>query len=352
MSGFAERFARLIAAEGPQPVARFMAEAVAHYYANRDPFGTAGDFVTAPEVSQMFGELIGLWAADLWDRAGRPAPLRLVELGPGRGTLMRDAWRAVAKALPGFADAASVHLVETSPALTAQQRETLEGLPAAWHTDLDGVPPGFAIIVANEFFDALPIRQFVRGGQGWHERLVGLDAGGVLAFALSPPVPGIDLPEAPEGSMLEASPARSAYAARIAGRLAEQGGAALLIDYGHAASGIGDTLQALKAHRFVDVLRDAGEADLTAHVDFAALARAARAAGARVAGPAGQGEFLLGLGLAARAERLKASRPAEAAGIDAAVARLTGTEAMGSLFLVMALLSPRCPPPAGLPPAS
>lgn len=352
MSGFAGRFIRLIEAEGPQPVSRFMAEAVGHYYASRDPFGAAGDFVTAPEVSQMFGELIGLWAADLWDRAGRPAPLRLVELGPGRGTLMRDAWRAIAKALPAFRDTASVHMVESSPALSARQRETLAGLPAGWHADLDAVPAGFTLIIANEFFDALPIRQFLRSAQGWHERLIGLDAEGRLAFALSPLLPGAALPEAEPGTLLETSPSRQAYAQRIAERLTREGGAALLIDYGHAASGAGDTLQAMKAHRFVPVLEDAGEADLTAHVDFAALARAARAAGALVAGPVGQGDFLSALGLPARAARLKQAAPGVTDTIDAAVARLTGAEAMGSLFLVMALLSPHCPPPAGLPAAS
>nr|WP_256515204.1 class I SAM-dependent methyltransferase [Alsobacter ponti] len=339
--------AALIAAEGPISVARYMALCLGHprhgYYMTRDPFGEAGDFITAPEISQMFGELIGLWCADTWGRLGAPARLRLVELGPGRGTLMADALRA-ARVLPAFRAALDVHLVETSPVLRERQRRTLAGanIEPTWHDDVSTLPAGPMLVVANEFFDALPLRQFVRTPRGWCERLVGLGADDRLAIGLSPePEPALTL-AAPEGAVLEVAEASAALMRRLAARIAREGGALLAIDYGHAASGLGDTLQAVKGHRFVDPLAEPGEADLTVHVDFAALARVARAEGAAVFGPTTQGSFLEALGLSARAAVLKRAPTADAAGIDAAVSRLAGTgaEDMGALFKAIAVTQP------------
>jgi len=330
VSAAAERLRRLIRHEGPIPVARFMAEANAHYYATRDPFGAAGDFTTAPEISQMFGELIGLWLVEVWRGMGRPAPVRLVELGPGRGTLMADALRA-ARLDPAFLAATELHFVETSPALIGAQRARL---PQARHAgDFAEVPDGPLLLVANEFFDALPIRQFVRVGTAWRERRVGLD-GERFVFTES-------------GELSETAPAREAAMAEVARRVAAFGGAALVVDYGHARSAPGDTLQAVRGHRFHDPLVAPGEADLTAHVDFEALAAAARAEGAAVHGPVGQGAFLHALGIEARAAAL---RPKGGAAVDAALTRLTGDDAMGSLFKVLSLTSPDLLPPPGFAP--
>ncbi|MFG1358485.1 class I SAM-dependent methyltransferase [Xanthobacter pseudotagetidis] len=335
-----------IAASGPMPLRRFMALALGHpkygYYITRDPLGAAGDFVTAPEISQMFGELIGLWAVAQWQAMGAPAPFRLVELGPGRGTLMADALRA-ARLVPDFAAAARLHLVETSPALRAVQARALGAAEPLWHDRLEEVPDGPVIVIANEFFDALPIDQFVFQAGRWHARRIGLDAAGALAFGLHPmPAPEAAALAAPlgppaEGAVLERMEPGPAQA--LARRIAGAGGAALVIDYGHAG-GYGDTLQALKAHLFADPLADPGEADLTAHVDFSALARLARGEGARAFGPVGQGEFLLRLGLAQRAERLKAGKDTAAqAAVEAAALRLAGTKEgqMGALFKAMVI---------------
>ncbi|WP_368744829.1 class I SAM-dependent methyltransferase [Desertibaculum subflavum] len=350
--GFHARFARLLRLEGPQPVARLMAEAGAHYYATRDPFGTQGDFITAPEISQMFGELIGLWCADLWDRMGRPRPFRLIELGPGRGTLMRDALRAIGRALPVCRAAATVHLVETSPVLRQRQHEALAGTDVEWHDDLSALPPGAAVVIANEFLDALPIRQFERSAAGWHERLVAAGDDERLHFALSPPLadPAALLRRhraAPAGTVVEWSPAREAVVEQLARHLVAEGGAALLVDYGSPHGGAGDTLQAMRGHRFASVLQDLGEADLTSHVDFEPLAAVARRAGARIAGPVGQGAFLETIGIAARADMLSRAAPDRAAAFAAQRARLTGADAMGRLFLVLGLASPAPPPLAG-----
>ncbi|NNM73516.1 class I SAM-dependent methyltransferase [Enterovirga sp. DB1703] len=325
-----------------------MALALGHprlgYYVTRDPLGAAGDFTTAPEISQMFGELIGLWAAETWSLLGRPAPLRLVELGPGRGTLMSDALRA-AGVLPGFREALTVHLVETSPALREAQARTLQpaGVAVTWHLQLAEVPPGPAIVIANEFFDALPIRQFVRARTGWHERMVGLGPDGALSFGLAPdPDPRLAAPGQP-GDVLEVGEAGLAIAAEIGARLARGGGAALVIDYGHHRSGPGETLQSVRHHAFADPLAEPGEADLTAHVDFEALARAAARAGASVHGPESQGDFLRALGIEARAERLRRGASAEqAAEIGAALRRLTGPgpDGMGDLFKAVAFAQP------------
>lgn len=344
----------IIAAEGPITVERYMALCLGHplhgYYRTRDPLGASGDFTTAPEITQMFGELIGLWAAEVWRSMGGPSPVRLVELGPGRGTLMADAMRA-ARVLPPFRAAVDVHLVETSPTLRERQEATLgaAGVPLTWHDDLGSVPGGPMIAIANEFVDALPIRQFIGTGRGWCERLVGSNRGR-LTFGSSPePERALSVPVR-IGAMLEWPAAGIALIGALASRVASQGGAALVIDYGHAESGFADTLQAVRAHAFADPLADPGEADLTAHVDFGVLAQAARTAGAAVHGAAPQGEFLRALGIEPRAASLKAgATPAQAHAVDAAVARLTGTGdgEMGSLFKALALADPRLPPLPG-----
>ncbi|ALK10239.1 class I SAM-dependent methyltransferase [Blastochloris viridis] len=356
MTPLQREIAELIRTDGPLSLARYMALCLGHprlgYYVTRDPLGRTGDFVTAPEISQMFGELVGLWCADAWVRMNQPAQIALVELGPGRGTLMADTLRAL-KVVPALRAAVSVHLVETSPVLRQHQRMALAGagVPIAWHDRLDEVPAGPMLLIANEFLDALPIIQLVRTPQGWHERQVGLD-GGTLAFGLSPVrYPDAAIPTAfggvPIGSLIELSPARAAAARDIAARVATDGGAALLIDYGHALSGVGDTFQAVRGHAFADPLSDPGEADLTSHVDFAALAAAAREAGASVHGPVTQGAFLKALGIDARAARLAAAAPDQAEGIAAARHRLTGADAMGDLFKVLAVKDPRMGPLAG-----
>lgn len=346
---------RLIRADGPIPLSRFMAEALGHprfgYYMRRDPLGADGDFTTAPEISQMFGELLGLWCADLWQRSGAPATVRLVELGPGRGSLMADALRASA-VLPAFAAAVDVHLVETSPALRRRQRATLADLEVHWHTSLADVPPGPSLVIANEFFDALPIRQYDRTDDGWRERFVALDGDGLAMIAGAELLPVDALPPAfraaRPGEVAELAPARDAIMRQLGERLVSDGGAAVVVDYGHARSHPGDTLQAVRNHAFAPVLDAPGEADLTAHVDFAALADAARAAGARVHGPVTQAGFLEALGLAPRTAALKASAsPRQAADIEAAVARLTDPAQMGELFKVLAIAGPDMPAPAG-----
>jgi len=358
MSPLEAELRAMISASGPIPVSRYMALCLSHpehgYYTNRDPFGRAGDFVTAPEISQMFGELIGLWAAEVWRQMGSPRAVRLIELGPGRGTMMADALRA-ARALPAFGEALCVHLVETSPALECRQRETLAACDAtvSWHRALAEVPTGTAIILANEFFDALPVHQAIRGADGWYERVVGLDSGGRLVFATAPtPSPAVArMPQrlAAEAALGTIFEWRCAGAMRaLASRVAEDG-AALIIDYGHAESGLGDTLQAVRGHRFADVLAEPGEADLTAHVDFAVLRADAEQVGARVYGPIEQGLFLRRLGIEQRAARLKAAPPAKACAIDAALARLTGPgpAGMGRLFKALALCDPTLGPLPG-----
>jgi NADH dehydrogenase [ubiquinone] 1 alpha subcomplex assembly factor 7 len=332
-----------------------MALALGHprhgYYITRDPLGSAGDFTTAPEISQMFGELIGLWCVDAWQAMGAPRAFRLVELGPGRGTLMADLLRA-ASLVPAFGAAASIWMVETSPVLARLQQRTLAAIdpPVQWTDHLAHVPDGPTLVVANEFFDALPVRQFQMTATGWRERMVGLE-GERLILALAPDAPGAiasDLPRvAPVGAVAELSPDSLNLMADLAGRIASAGGAALIIDYGPAESGLGDTVQALKGHAFADVLAQPGEADLTAHVDFARLAHAARCAGAQAWGPVGQGEFLHLLGIGTRAARL-AARGGKAAGeIAAAHARLTAPDQMGTLFKVLALTGRGQPAPAG-----
>lgn len=342
-----ERVRRLIESEGALPIATYMAIANAHYYATRDPLGRLGDFTTAPEISQMFGELMGLWLADSWHRAGRP-DAALVELGPGRGTLMADALRALSR-VPGLSKA-PVHLVETSPTLRKAQRQRI---PAAhWHDDIASLPQDRALLViANEFFDALPVRQFVRTGGGWRERMVALDgAGRFMAVAgrgnMDPLIPP-PLADSPDGAIVETSPASIAITSALADMIQRQGGAALIVDYGYEGPAAGDTLQGMKEHRYADVFSNVGDVDLTAHVDFAALAEAARLRGAHAYGPVEQGVLLERLGIAARASALKQTNPTRAADIDADVERLTSAMAMGSLFKALAITGPGWPIPGG-----
>lgn len=350
MSPLAARIAALIRAAGPISVAEYMAVALGDpthgYYATREPIGAAGDFVTAPEVSQMFGELIGVWCVAVHEALGRPERLTLAELGPGNGTLMADLLRA-SRVRPAFAAAATVHLVETSPTLRARQAARLAGLAEpVFAARVEDLPAGRPLIaVANEFFDALPGRQLVRTEEGWRERLVGLDHQGRLALgagagAVDPDLlpPGADAE--PVGSVFEIKRPAEALMRQLAARIVRDGGALLVIDYGHAASGFGDTLQAVRAHAFADVLDRPGETDLTMHVDFEALAKAARTEGAQVAGAVTQGDFLLAMGLLERAGTLGADRDdAGRAEIVAAVERLAGDEGMGRLFKVMAVTS-------------
>jgi len=346
----AETLRSRIAERGFITVAEYMELVLGAYYADRDPLGRGGDFTTAPEVSQMFGEMIGLWCADLWSRMGKPDPFLLVELGPGRGTLMADALRA-AKRAPDFLNAAEIHFVEVNATLIAAQKAALKGFAPNWHRTFDTLPSGPMLLIANEFWDALPIHQFIMTESGWRERSVVLKDG---KLALDHVEPGESVTllrqrAANPGQIAEVSPAGRRLAAALARRLARHPGAALIIDYGPMESGLGDSLQALKGHRYHEPLVEPGTADLTAHVDFAALADAARAAGAAVFGPTTQGAFLRSLGIELRADALKASQDAATQGeIDAGLQRLIGDKGMGSLFKVMAIASPDSPHPAGL----
>ena len=342
MTPLGEEIAALIAAEGPMPVSRFMQLALGHprhgYYITRDPFGAGGDFVTAPEISQVFGELIGVWAAGAWQAMGRPNPVRLIELGPGRGTLIADLLRVAAQ-VPDFSAALDLHLVETSPALRERQRHALGSRAAAWHDDLASVPAGPTILIANEFLDALPIRQFMMTAKGWRERVIGLDQGR-LAFGLGPdPVPPVLLPPAGPGAIFELCPAIPGLCAELAARAPV---AALFIDYGHARSGHGDTLQAVAAHRFTDPLAAPGEADITAHVDFEALVREARTAGLAAGAIVTQRDLLFRLGLVARAEALARANPQRFETLRAGVERLidSAPTGMGQLFKALVLHTP------------
>lgn len=335
---------RRIAEFGPITIADYMAACLGDpdhgYYMTREPFGSAGDFVTAPEVSQMFGELIGLWAVETWHRMGSPSPFLLAELGPGRGTLMADALRA-ARIEPAFENAARIVLVETSPRLKAIQKNRLTGHDIAWTDSVEDLPNLPAILIANEFFDALPVRQFVRLAEGWAERMVGLTEDR-LAFGLRPGAEfsGSDR-DADPGTIVEIASISVSIMASIAARLVRSGGAFLAIDYGHGTTGSGDTLQAVRAHEFDPPLAHPGEADLTVHVDFAALAAIASHCGAVPAPLWTQGEFLLALGLLDRAGRLGSGKEAETQNaIRDAVERLAGPDQMGTLFKVFCATSP------------
>ena len=349
-----------IAATGPMPVARYMQLCLAHpehgYYLKRDPLGREGDFITAPEVSQMFGELIGLWAASVWSAMGAPEQVKFIELGPGRGTMMADALRAL-RVLPPLYQSLTIHMVEVNPVLREKQRSTLSGVRnITWHDSIDDVLDGPAVIFANEYFDVLPIHQMVKRETGWHERTVELDKNEKLVFGhMGEPTPRFEvlLPplvrEAPVGAIFEWRPDKEIM--KIARRVREQDGAALIIDYGHLRSDAGDTFQAIARHSFTDPLRNPGQADVTAHVDFQALARAAEDLGARVHGPVTQGDFLKRLGIETRAATLMAkATPEVSADIDGALKRLTetGRGGMGSLFKVIGISQPDLVSLAGL----
>lgn len=351
MSGEEEReplsaiFERLIANTGPISVQYFMGESNARYYAARDPLGDAGDFVTAPEISQMFGELVGLWLADMWLRAGSPQPVHYVELGPGRGTLARDALRAAKR----FGLEPTVHFVEGSPELKSLQ---LAAVPdARWHNDVSTIPvTGPILLVANEFLDALPIRQLVKTGQGWRERMVAVQDDAFVGVAGDRPMDAAipaDLRDAEPGTLIETCPAAAAVVYEVAGRLAMQGGAALFIDYGSDIPRTGSTLQAVRAHRKVEALAHPGEADITAHVDFATLANVAQSRDCRWLGTVGQGHWLNALGIDARAASLAQASPQQSDAIAVAKDRLTGADQMGDLFKVMGLAAPGWPEGAG-----
>lgn len=361
MSTLFDQIKAEIETSGPLTIARYMDLALGHsehgYYRKQDPFGKDGDFITAPEISQMFGEMVGLWMAVVWQAMGSPDPVNVVEMGPGRGTLMADALRA-AQALPEFDDAARLWLVETSPVLRQLQKKSLAPamLMPAWRDDFKEVGPGPLIVIGNEFFDALPIRQYVRADDGWRERLVGLnDEGDGLEYTLSAgKIDAALIPEGlrdatPPGGVFEDQAASRAVMAEIARRVVEFGGAALFFDYGHGENAIGETLQAVKSHDYADVLKKPGEQDITAHVDFQQLAEAAEAEGAQVLGPVPQGAFLERLGMRQRADMLMMRATEEqVAEIDAAYQRLTDAEQMGMLFKVMAVV----PPGFGVPPWS
>jgi NADH dehydrogenase [ubiquinone] 1 alpha subcomplex assembly factor 7 len=343
-----EKILRLVRENGPITLAQYTHAALLDpeqgYYVKRDPLGR--DFITAPEISQVFGELIGLCFVRAWEDRGRPGRFLLVELGPGRGTLMADMLRAATKVRPDFVSAADTVLVEISPALRSAQSAALNDHAVRWADTLGDVPDDAPLfLIANEFLDALPPRQFVRCADGWHERMI-VERDGALAFALSPDIAARTLPSADPGKVFEIQEAASAIVANIATRIVSRGGAALLIDYGYCG-GSGDTFQAVKSHTYCDPLEEPGEADLTVHVDFAALSEAARREHAQVLGPVSQGEFLNTLGISLRAERLKHAAPERSVEIDAAIDRLTSPAQMGKLFKVMAMCDGRFPAIAG-----
>ena len=346
----------LIGWSGPISIARYMAEALGHseygYYMRQDPLGADGDFITAPEISQLFGEMIGLWLVQAWQDMGAPSGVAVVELGPGRGTLMADALRAAA-VVPAFADSVSIHLVETSPVLKQKQAESLVGREVTWRETASTLPHRPMLLVANEFFDALPIRQFQRMRDGWHERLVDAAPNGTgFRLVLGPASDGSSVPaalrDAPLESVAEVCAPGLAVMAEIAGRLAASGGAALIIDYGQTAPRVGETLQAVRRHKTSDVFRDPGNADLCAYVDFFALAQAAREQHAIPHGPVTQGQFLTRLGVQVRAQRLQESATAaEGQDLRAELERLTDPAQMGFLSKVLAVTGPGSRVPAG-----
>ncbi len=360
MSALKEKILRHIAADGPLTVAQYMTLALADpehgYYMKRDPLGARGDFITAPEVSQIFGELIGLWFVQAWEDRGKPKRFYFAELGPGRATLMADMLRA-ARIRSDFIQAAQVILVEISPVLREAQRQTLHSLSTVpkWASDISDIPYDAPLfVVANEFLDALPIRQFVKSECDWRERMIAA-RDGKLIFALKPENASPELvPEplrgAPQGSIFECTAAAEGLIAEIAKRVTKSRGVALFIDYGPAHSGLGETFQAVKAHKFTDLLDEPGEVDLTAHVDFEALTKVAKEQKAQVFGPVTQQAFLEALGIRLRAETLKHKADATTrAAIDAGVDRLIGAGQMGTLFKVMAIAAPGARPLPGFP---
>jgi SAM-dependent MidA family methyltransferase len=351
MTPLAEKIVNLIQQTGPLKISDYFALCLSDpdhgYYQRREPFGQSGDFITAPEISQLFGEMIGVFLVQAWQAQGSPANTRIVEIGPGRGTLMSDALRVISRLAPDLYSGATIHMVETSERLRDVQRQTLVRVKQRinWHDGFGEIPAGFTLMVANELFDAIPIRQFVKTPQGFSERVVGLDDAGKLAFGLAPggldtTLLPIDAERVPNGEIFETSPARSAVMQSVASKLARDGGTALTIDYGHLVTGFGDTLQAVHQHEFDPPLARPGEADLTSHVDFQVLGEVARAAGAHVHRPMTQGDFLLRLGILERAGALGAGRDSlTQATISDAVNRLAGEGEgrMGALFKVLAV---------------
>ncbi len=351
MTPLAQKIVNLIQQAGPLRVSDYFALCLADpdhgYYQNREPFGQAGDFITAPEISQLFGEMIGIFLVQAWQAQGSPDNVRIVEIGPGRGTLMSDALRVIAKLAPELYADATIHMVETSERLRSVQRQTLVRLKQriTWHDAFEEIPAGFTLMVANELFDAIPIQQFVKTSDGFRERMIGLDETGALAFGLGPgtlessALP-IEEAQVPEGEIFEISPARAAVMQAVATKIVRDGGTALTIDYGHLVTGFGDTLQAVHQHEFDPPLLRPGEADLTSHVDFQVLAETAKAAGAHVHRPLTQGDFLVGLGILERAGALGTDRDRlTQATISDAVNRLAGEGQgrMGALFKVLAV---------------
>ena len=345
-----------IAENGPIPVSKYMELALAHpehgYYMAKEPFGTSGDFVTAPEISQVFGELIGLWSAVAWQQMDHPVSINIIECGPGRGTLMKDYLRA-ADMVPDFRQAIDLYLVETSPALREVQNAALEGKTPQWHNALDEIPAGPSILIANEFLDALPICQLEKTPNGWAERLVGTDGEkfyflpGDIAENTADIVPR-SLKDAPDRSVFEYSPAILSFADTLSRRLAGAPGYALLIDYGHDRPGTADTLQAVREHAYHPALADPGSADLTAHVDFAAVRERFLRNNTQVFGPVAQGDFLASLGIRERTEKLCQNAAAgQAATLRSATDRLISANRMGTLFRVMVAGSEGLPPPPG-----
>lgn len=346
MTPLAEKLVAQIRAGGPITVADYMAACLADpehgYYMQSDPFGRAGDFITAPEISQIFGELVGLWAIAVWEMLGSPDPFVLAELGPGRGTLMADMLRT-GKVKPAFLKAASVHLVEMSPRLRQVQQATLAatGHAVQWHARIDDIPHAPTIFIANEFFDAMPVRQFQWQEGAWAERVVGLSDDDTFTFGLSPVTQKPADVTLPEGAIVEASPTGKAVMALVGERLGRDRGAALVIDYGSDKPGIGDTLQAVRQHKYESPFASPGEADVTCHVDFTALARTASQAGLEPRPVMGQGEFLIRLGLVERANVLGRDKDVKTRNqIAGAIERLAGPKAMGTLFKVLAVASP------------
>jgi NADH dehydrogenase [ubiquinone] 1 alpha subcomplex assembly factor 7 len=352
----AESLRRRIASEGPISVHDFMetclADPASGYYIARQPIGKSGDFITAPEISQIFGELLGLWAGCVWQSMGEPDAITLAELGPGRGTLMADALRAI-NSIPQLHKRISIALIEISPVLREAQADALGNFDVAWFDSIEEVPDAPLILFANEFLDALPIRQYVRSADGWHERCVGI-AHDALAYVERGEATELDLaselPLAEPGAIFETRPAVTRLIAALAARTKPV--AALFIDYGHAHSGFGDTLQAVRGHQFASPLEAAGEADLSAHVDFADLARQAGAAGLRSFGPMSQGQFLLGLGLETRRDALlQRANLEQRRAIITGTDRLTDPRVMGELFKVLGLTGGTVPPPPPFPEA-
>ncbi|WEJ34432.1 SAM-dependent methyltransferase [Devosia sp. SD17-2] len=343
----AQQIDHQITANGPMSIATYMGLCLTHptqgYYKGADPLGTKGDFITAPEISQMFGELIGFWLVNIWQQMDEPKSFNLLELGPGRGTLMADILRVACRA-PGFRDALKLKLFETNPALTAQQGARLEAYEPKWLENFENFDDGPILIVANEFFDALPIRQFVRKPDGWHERQVGL-ADGKRVYGLSPtPIPPEALPDAVASAELntvyEVSFAAGEVMSILSKLVAQNGGAILAIDYGYAETRTGETLQGVRNHAYADVLENPGETDLSAHVDFGALIGAARLAGIATQPVVTQGNFLLQLGIDERAGALSRANPGSAEDIRIARNRLVNEDQMGTLFKVFCAHSP------------